>query len=175
MTLSSRTLAGVSLAVMVAALATAWGFQLIGNFTPCPLCLEQRVPYYVGIPLGLVALFLIGRVPTLGRLFMLGAAAAMVWTVGLGVYHAGAEWAFWPGPDTCGGGEAVTDASNLLAAIEQSTFVSCTDVQGRILGLSFAGWNVVAAGFAALVMLAAAFAPRAPRAADDAHTAVSRA
>ncbi|XWN29237.1 MAG: disulfide bond formation protein B [Devosia sp.] len=175
MTLSSRTLAVVSLIVMAAALATAWGFQLIGGFTPCPLCLEQRVPYYVGIPLAMVALVLPDRMPTLARLFMLGAAAAMVWTAGLGVYHAGAEWAFWPGPDTCGGGEAVTDASNLLAAIEQSSFVSCTDVQGRILGLSFAGWNVVAAGFAAIVMLAAAFAPRNDHAHGDGPTVASRA
>ena len=32
----------------------AWGFQVIGGYFPCKLCLEQRVPYYVGLPVALV-------------------------------------------------------------------------------------------------------------------------
>lgn len=154
--MTARSLAALGLLVMGAAIATAWGFQLIGGFRPCPLCLEQRVPYYVAIPVTLLALPFLPR--PAGRVALLLAAAAMVWGAGLGVYHAGAEWGFWEGPATCaaGGGGSVRDAGSLMAAIENASVVSCTEVQGRVLGLSFAGWNVVAAGASALLLVGAA-------------------
>ncbi|MEM7695535.1 MAG: disulfide bond formation protein B [Pseudomonadota bacterium] len=148
------------LAIMVAAIATAWGFQLIGGLIPCALCLEQRVPYYAAIPLAAAAVILAGLTPLLPRILLLGAAIAMVYGAGLGVYHAGAEWAFWAGPNTCGDtGAAVTNAAGLLGQMEDTTFVSCTQDTGRVLGLSFAGWNVVSASFAALLLVAAATRP----------------
>lgn len=156
-----RPLAAFGGAVMVAAIGLAWGFEIIGGYEPCPLCLEQRVPYYIAIPVALAALgaaFVGARVPA--RLLALVAAAAMVWAAGLGVYHAGVEWGFWEGPASCAGGSgAVTDASSLLATLETTRFISCSEAAGRFLGLSFAGWNVVSAGLAALLLLAASAAP----------------
>lgn len=159
--MSARPQAVAAVLLMVIAIATAWSFQIFGGFEPCPLCLEQRVPYYAAIPLALLA---IAFLPGLGaRAVLLLASAAMLYSAALGVYQAGAEWEFWAGPDACAGGtETVRDAGNLLAAIENAAVVSCTEVQGRVLGLSFAGWNVVAAGTAALLLLSAAFAPRQP-------------
>ena len=159
MTLSQRPVALLALFVMVAALGTAWGFQLIGGYVPCALCLEQRLGYYGAIPLTLAGLYLAGRSPGLARLAFVAAGLAMAWSAGLGVYHAGAEWGYWPGPESCGGGADVRDASNLLAAIENTRLVSCTDAAGRFLGISFAGWNVVAAGLAALLLAGAALRP----------------
>ena len=43
---------------MAATVATALGFQHIGGYIPCKLCLEQRWPYYVGAPLMAVAAYL---------------------------------------------------------------------------------------------------------------------
>src|SRR4051794_41931422 len=40
--------------VGAAAIGGAWFFQFVLKYQPCPLCLEQRVPYYIGIPLALV-------------------------------------------------------------------------------------------------------------------------
>jgi len=156
-----RPLGAGALLVMLAAIGAAWGFQLIGGIAPCPLCLEQRVPYYVGIPLATAALFVAPRVPRLARVLLVGAAAAMIWTAGLGIYHAGAEWAFWPGPNTCAAGAAqsVRDASSLLSTLEETTLVTCTQDTGRVLGLSFAGWNVLAASGAAILLAAAALRP----------------
>jgi disulfide bond formation protein DsbB len=158
--LAFRPLATLGGALMVAAIGLAWAFEVLGGFEPCPLCLEQRVPYYIGIPLALAALGAAAlRAAVPARVLAVGAAACMVWAAGLGVYHAGVEWAFWPGPDTCGGSGAVTDASSLLQTLEQTTFISCSEAAGRFLGLSFAGWNVLSAGGAALLLLAAAAAP----------------
>ena len=50
-------LAKIALLVALAAAATvggAWLFQLAG-YSPCELCLKQRVPYYVGVPLAVPA------------------------------------------------------------------------------------------------------------------------
>ena len=158
--MSARLFALGSLGVMLVAIGTAWAFQIVGGFVPCALCLEQRVPYYLAIPLALAGLLLASG--WVARGLFIAAAAAMVWGAGLGIYHAGAEWSFWPGPATCGGGGEVTDAANLLAAIEQTRLVSCTEATGRLLGLSFAGWNVLAASLAAVLLVAASAAPPRP-------------
>ena len=42
--------------VGLATIATAWGFELIGGFIPCKLCLQERIPYYVGLPVAAAAL-----------------------------------------------------------------------------------------------------------------------
>ena len=144
----------LALALGVVTIATAWGFQLIGGYAPCALCLEQRVPYYVGLPLiaaGLIAHRIGARLLVL-RVALLLAAGVFAYGMALGVYQAGAEWAFWPGPTDCGGGVATTtSAGNLLSQIQSTRLVSCTEASWRMFGLSFAGWNAVAS--AALVVL----------------------
>ncbi len=150
-----------ALLVLVAGLAvisTAWGFQLIGGYVPCKLCLEQRVPYYLGLPLALFALLLSNsgrRVPA-GWLMAI-AGLVFIYGAGLGVYQSGAEWGFWPGPSDCGGGSAgPADASNMLSALKATRVVSCTEASWRMLGLSFAGWNAVASLGLALLSAASA-------------------
>ena len=47
-------------AFLAAAMAVVIGivlwFQYYGGYRPCELCLKERVPYYVGIPIMLAAL-----------------------------------------------------------------------------------------------------------------------
>jgi disulfide bond formation protein DsbB len=124
----------------------AWGFQLIGGFVPCKLCLEQRIPYYVGLPLALLALIaaLAGARPWLSRGLLALSGIAFLIGLGLAVYHAGAEWTWWPGPADCGGGTSTaTSAGDLLSRLDNTRVVSCTEASWRLLGLSFAGWNAV--------------------------------
>ena len=40
---------------MAATVGGALGFQHIGGYIPCKLCYEQRIPYYVGAPLMVLA------------------------------------------------------------------------------------------------------------------------
>ncbi|WP_280139329.1 disulfide bond formation protein B [Methyloceanibacter marginalis] len=64
----------------------------------------------------------------------------------LGVYHAGAEWKFWPGPETCAGG---FDLNWGEEGIVDTPVIRCDEAPWHFLGLSFAGWNaVVSAGLA---------------------------
>ncbi|WP_163360119.1 disulfide bond formation protein B, partial [Enterobacter hormaechei] len=65
--------------------------------------LEQRLPYYIAIPLAFAtALSAVLRLPPpVIRVGLAALARVMAWGAGLGVYHAGAEWGFWQGPTSC--------------------------------------------------------------------------
>jgi len=149
-------------AVLVLGLATilgAWGFQIIGGYIPCALCLQQRVAYYVGLPIALVALVLAvtGTKSIVVRGLLLLVALAFAVNVFIGVYQAGAEWGFWPGPASCGATSAGGGSGSLLEQIQHIRVVSCTEASWRLLGLSFAGWNAVISAALFLIALFGAF------------------
>lgn len=157
-------LGGAAIFVLIVAavtVAAAWAFELIGGYRPCPLCLIQRIPYYVVIPLAglsLVALATLRLRPAQFLLFLAG--ITMLVSFGLGVYHAGIEWGFWPGPDTCGGATAAAgNVTDLLGQVQSERVVRCDAAAWRFFGLSFAGWNAVISALLALVALAAAARP----------------
>lgn len=160
----------LALVLAVGVLATAFGFEHIGGYSPCPLCLQQRWAYYAAIPALFVALILTtsGRPTTAGLLFLFVSIAFLL-NAGLGVYHAGAEWKFWPGPDTCGGATAVPTSPagaagrSLLDRLQSATVVRCDEAPWRFLGLSFAGWNVVTSMLLWIMSQTAAFATVALR------------
>lgn len=162
---SARWVTIVLLAGGIAVIATAWGFQLIGGYVPCALCLEQRVPYYVGLPLAALALLTSfqGR-HGLSAVLLVLTAMTFAYGSGLGIYQSGAEWGFWDGPNDCGGGNAgPASASNMLSALKSTRIVSCTEASWRMLGLSFAGWNAVASAGLALFGLAGAILAKGAR------------
>ena len=156
--LLARTAVWLILVGGLVVIATAWGYQLIGGYVPCKLCLEQRVPYYVGLPLAAIAMFFLTRQKDgLAALALLAVAVVFAYGAGLGAYQAGAEWDFWAGPNDCGGGNSgPTSAANMLSALQNTRVVSCTEATWRMLGLSFAGWNAVASAGLAFLGLAGA-------------------
>jgi len=132
----------VAVAVILAALA----FEHLGGYSPCPLCLQQRYSYYAAIPVLLVALSLLsaGRTGAASALFAL-VALTFITNAALGTYHAGAEWKFWPGPETCGGSQPLSQgAGGLFKDLANTRVIRCDEAPWRFLGLSFAGWNVIA-------------------------------
>lgn len=146
-----NSLTGYSLALalgMAATVGTALGFQHIGGYIPCALCLLQREPYYWAIPVALGALATaIFKLPPAVTRGLIGVVVIMMLVgAGMGVYHSGVEWGFWPGPATCSttANGLTTNAGNLLSDLNTVHGPSCTEAALRVLGLSFAGWNVVA-------------------------------
>ena len=129
-----------------ATLLGAWYFQLVLKLPPCPLCLEQRIPYYIVIPLSLLlAIAALVRAPrALVMAGLLAVAAAMLCGAALAAYHAGVEWRFWPGPTDCSG--PVTDFTTkgpLLDQLQSIRVVRCDEAAWRFLGISLAGYNLL--------------------------------
>lgn len=134
-----------ALLLSIMSISSAWGFQLIGNYIPCKLCLIQRMPYYLGIPTILLTIF-INKINLNKNIFyILSFLIITLFLYGLfyGIYQSGAEWNFWSGPSDCGGGKNLNDVKNLIGEIQSSHLISCSVASWRFLGLSFAGWNVV--------------------------------
>ena len=137
----------VILLCMCAVILSALAFEHIGGYQPCKLCLEQREPWYIGIPvLAIACLSLLLKGPAcLTRGMLAIGGLIMLYSFVLGVNHSGVEWGFWEGPGDCGvvdGGLAAT-TTDFLKQLEETVPPSCTDAALRVLGLSFAGWNAV--------------------------------
>lgn len=153
-------LGALALFLSIFTILTALGFQYIGGYVPCMLCYMERYAYYAGIPVLFIALVLTaGGYRRLAAALFFLVALAFLANAGLGTYHAGAEWKFWPGPSTCGGGESLsTSAGGLLNDLQHIKVIKCDEASLRFLGVSFAGWNVVASVILMLMLFGAAFA-----------------
>ena len=142
---------------MVAVILSALGFEHIGGYIPCKLCLAQRMPWYWGIPVaGLAVIALLLRwPPVVTRGLMLVTGLILLYSFYLGAHHAGVEWGWWPGPTDCGAieGGVATSTEDLFRQLESEVPPSCDDAPLRVLGLSFAGWNAVASAVLAAIAL----------------------
>lgn len=151
-----RSPAAVALVVALGAafaLASAWFFQLVVGLAPCPLCLDQRLPYYAAVPIGLL-LALVGRSrPEVARLGLWLLAALMAVDAGIAIYHAGVEWRFWVGPTACTG-TAPPVVSDIMSALKSTRVPRCDEAAWRLFGVSMAGWNaLLALGLAGIALL----------------------
>ena len=148
---------------MAATVGGALGFQHIGGYIPCKLCYEQRIPYYVGAPLMVLAFASAAfrLPPVVTRLLLFIGGLLMTYGLYLGVFHSGVEWGWWPGPTDCGVVDmsTVTGGSNgVLDSLNTVIPPSCDKAALRILGLSLAGWNAIASLILAAVAFNGAFA-----------------
>jgi disulfide bond formation protein DsbB len=139
--------AAIGIAVIgLLAILGAYFFQYVIGLPPCPLCLEQRIAYYVSIPLAAMILLgvTVGSSRKVLMLAFMAIAVAMLWNAGLGVYHAGVEWHWWPGPQDCAG--AIPDFSaggSLIDQMNKARVIRCDEAAWRFLGLSLAGYNAL--------------------------------
>jgi disulfide bond formation protein DsbB len=146
---------------MAGTVGAALGFEHIGGYIPCALCLEQRTPYYLGIPImiGAFASAALNAPAALTRGLILVGGVLMLWGLYLGARHAGMEWGWWAGPGDCGVVAPMdTGRRSALDALDAFVPPACDVASGRFLGLSFAGWNVVASAILAAMAFRFAFA-----------------
>ena len=134
------------LCLAVLTIIGALAFEHIGGYQPCALCLQERVPYYLGIPAAgaaVLAAWSRSARPIIVALFVIMAVVTL-YNVGLGTYHSGVEWGWWEGPSSCAPSTTVQSAGSVLESLQSGVHgPSCTEALWRFAGLSFAGWNVV--------------------------------
>jgi disulfide bond formation protein DsbB len=144
-TLSSRQSALAIATIGTATIATVWAFQIFAGLSPCPLCLQQRWPYYAAIPITLLIFLQGSRSVVLARSGLLLIALIMLAGAALALYHAGVEWRWWPGPQSCAAGAG--GLSGGLPDLSSARVIRCDEAPWRFLGLSFAGWNFLISTF----------------------------
>jgi len=156
-----------SAASSMALLAGAMLFERLG-YAPCELCLDQRQAHWTALVIAIAALFL-SIAARARRAAAAGAGAlALVYLIsaGLAGYHAGVENGFWPGPASCSGGGRAGPivAESLAGALQGPAGPSCSEAAWRFLGVSMAGYNMLASmALFALTALAALGAWRTAR------------
>ena len=165
---TAAQIAAVILALALASILAAWTFEAFG-YLPCELCLKQRIPYYAGVPLAALTLWLAARPaghPALPAAF-LGLALIFYASMALGVYHAGVEWGYWPGPTGCTGRmQTAASPAEFMKQLQQARVVRCDEPAIRVMGLSMAGMNAIVS------FLIAALAVIGSRRADGAKAGV---
>ncbi|MEM7745295.1 MAG: disulfide bond formation protein B [Pseudomonadota bacterium] len=145
-------LAGLGSALM---LLGAFGFQYIGEFDPCVMCLWQRWPHAVAIVVSVLAMTALYRwrrpLSVLGMIAVSSGTAIAGW-------HVGVEQGLWDGPGSCSAAmdPASMTTEDLLASIEAADLVRCDEVVWDLFGISMAGWNaLISTGLALLWLFAA--------------------
>jgi disulfide bond formation protein DsbB len=146
--------------LLVASLAMilgAYGFQYIGGMEPCEMCYWQRYAYYVAIPVLAIAILLAADSSQSSIARFLTGIAGLAFLTGAGVagYHAGVEYGWWSGPESCTASGFVADtAEAFLEAIKGRSIVRCDEVPWSLFGISMAGYNFFASlGLAGLSLL----------------------
>ena len=148
----------LALALPAALMAGALGSQYLGGLYPCEMCYWQRWPHYAAILLALAAFAM--RKPQGQRVLVLLAAAAILASGAIGLFHAGVEYHWWQGLTRCSvaGG---AHGGDILADIMATPLIRCDEAQWRLFGISLAGWNALFSivGGSAIVALCLKRAP----------------
>lgn len=148
-----RLLAIAGFALGLATILGALAFQYIGGLYPCELCLTQRLPYYIGLPVLGVLIVLWNVLPRPFRLALTFIAGGLfVWGTGLGIYHTGVEWGIFEGPTACSGTGEGALSLDMLGDLSGAQVVACNAVQWELLGISLAGFNALISAVIVLVL-----------------------
>jgi disulfide bond formation protein DsbB len=135
-----------------ALLGGAYFFQYVMGLAPCEMCWWQRYPHMVAIAAGLLSVAALGH-PRIAMWFALVAITALLVTAGIGVFHAGVEYRFWAGPQTCTGGvPRGLSIDQLKQYLLGAKMIRCDEAAWKMWGISMAGWNAILSGGLALVL-----------------------
>ena len=128
----------------IVVLGSALASQYFGGLAPCKLCHYQRWPYMFTITAGLAA-WAMPRVSDYRR--WLVAACGIAFAVGgaVAIYHAGVEYGWFPGPESCSGtGPTPQTIDELRRQLLAQPVVRCDEPAWTMFGVSMAGYNVLA-------------------------------
>jgi disulfide bond formation protein DsbB len=146
--IKNKTILNIILLFSIFSLLCAYYIQYILGYTPCNLCLIERIPYIftiIIISLNLIIkryekiIFII-----LGFTFLLGAFVSF--------YHFGIEQGFFKESIVCNlkNTTDIITKEELLKILQEKT-ISCKDVSFKILGLSLATINTLLSLFLSII------------------------
>ncbi len=141
--LDPRRIAHLIVLSALAVLGTAYVFEFALGYEPCTLCLYQRLPWFLAIGIGSLAIVFRAR-PIFIVLSIL-AALVVLSNVPIAGYHVGVEQGWWEGPSGCSGGMTLSaDLSQTLAQLNTPA-PRCDAPAWTLFGISMAGYNLLLA------------------------------
>ncbi len=129
-----------------ATLGGAWYFQFVVGLPPCPLCLEERIPYHVVIPLSLLMAIAAwcARRRSCSRSAFSSSSSRCCATWCSAPITPASNGTFGPGRPTAPGRLSdLTTGGSLLKQLQSIHVVRCDEAAWRFLGISLAGYNVL--------------------------------
>ena len=128
------------LSLICIALIFAYIIEFKFDQQPCKLCLYQRIPYFLSIFLILTTLFF----KSYEKIILLILCLVFIASSVLAFYHFGIEQGFFSETLACVNQNLSEDLSKeqLLEQLKEN-FISCKDVNFKILGLSLATINSI--------------------------------
>jgi disulfide bond formation protein DsbB len=142
----------IALLLPLALMAGALGSQYLGGLVPCEMCMWQRWPHYAAIIAAVLAILL--RRTALSLPLTILAGLLILTSGGIGAYHAGVEYGWWPGPQHCTGAPQGRGADFMKSLLTQP-LIRCDVPQWTLFGISLAGFNAIfsiAGGLTVLVL-----------------------
>ena len=131
-------------------------FEALG-YTPCALCLDQREALWTALAITVIGFIIsvVMKARLLGAAAVGTAALVYLFGAGLAFYHTGIEFGLWPGPASCSGGTTITTIEDLQKSIaSDKPVIACDRAAWSYLGISMAGYNLLAsAGLACLMII----------------------
>ena len=150
-----RWLAAAAIATATAALIGALIAQYSFGLAPCQLCLWQRWPYALAIPLGALAF---AASPALGRILLAFAGVSLFVGASIALFHSGVEFKWWPGLSICAPPADLSESfSAFMDRMQQSPPPRCDERDAFFGELSMANWNVIISGAVATLFIVAAW------------------
>ena len=143
MNLTIRAFAGFVLIASAIVLGTALASEYWGGLAPCELCLVQRWPWAAAITISFIVLLVGER----ARLDWVALVLAIVFAISLvlAFYHVGVEQHWFAGPTAC---TAPANGAMTLEQMKQQILgtapVLCDRPAWALIGVSMAGWNLLA-------------------------------
>ena len=131
------------------------GLEYISVLSPCPLCLYQRVAYYIAL---ILCPFVVlgaryGYIIYAGRLLGF-VGIVFCFNIGLALFHSGVEWGFWSILSFCmdQNNTMIGSIEALHNALQEKIVMRCDEVPWRLFGLSLAFYNAIASCMIAFII-----------------------
>ena len=137
-----RLLFIILICISITALAAAYYSEYVMGLEPCPLCIYQRIPYFILIKLSIVAL-IIRKVSKYGVILVI---LTLFGACLLSGYHSGVERGIFKPTSLCASVIKIPEhlsISDIKTMLYNKGVASCTKPALKVLDLSMAEWNLL--------------------------------
>lgn len=129
----------MAVAIAFLSLATAYFFEYVQHLKPCVLCLYQRIPFALILPIAATILLTKKESKTALVLIILLFLANFF----IAGFHSGVERGLWEMTDSCSAAVPTVSVEELQKILLSESLGKCNEIPWSIVGLSMANLNLI--------------------------------